>query len=134
MGGGGFTVSGNGFTGGSRKGGFTGGGVSRKGGFTGGFTKRGVHVKPVNPPGYGPECCTVSNAGQKKIILNNKEMRMLRWNHGISLKDHVRSDEIRNRAKIKRIVAHVTKRILDWCGHIRRIYPEDHHKNGGRQG
>ena len=27
---------------------------SRKGGFTGGFTKRGVHVNPVNPPGYGP--------------------------------------------------------------------------------
>ena len=29
-------------------------GGSRKGGFTGGSTKRGVHVNPVNPPGYGP--------------------------------------------------------------------------------
>ena len=38
-----------GVTGGSRK------GDSRKGGFTGGFTKRGVHVNHVNPPGYGPE-------------------------------------------------------------------------------
>ena len=51
------TFGNGGFTGGSRKGGsqgvherggFTGG--SRKGGFTGGFTKRGVHVNPVNPP------------------------------------------------------------------------------------
>ena len=33
--------------------GFIGGG-SRKGGFTGGFTKRGVHMNPVIPPGYGP--------------------------------------------------------------------------------
>ena len=36
---------------------FSGKGGSRKGGFTWGFTKRGVHVNPVNPPGYGPVVC-----------------------------------------------------------------------------
>ena len=45
---GGHTFGKMGFTGGSRKGRSQGG--SRKEGFTGGFTKRGVHVNPVNPP------------------------------------------------------------------------------------
>ena len=47
-GGGGFKVSGKGFTGGFTKRGVH-GGVHR------GFTKRGVHVNPVNPPDYGPD-------------------------------------------------------------------------------
>ena len=36
-------------------------------------------------------------------------MTMLRWIEGISWKDHIRSEESRKKAKVKPIVAHVTK-------------------------
>ena len=47
-------------------------------------------------------------------------MKMPRWIHGIRLKDHIKSVEIRKRAKVKPIVAHVINRRLSWYGHIRR--------------
>ena len=54
------------------------------------------------------------------------EMRMLRWIHGISLKDNVRIEHIRKRAKANPnvIVADATRRRCSWCGHIRRGDPE----------
>ena len=50
---------------------------------------------------------------------------MLCWTHQIGLKDHIRSKEIRKRAKVKPIVSHVTKQLLSWYGHIRRREPGD---------
>ena len=50
---------------------------------------------------------------------------MLRWIQGISLKDHVRSEEIRKRRNVMPIVDQVTKRRLSWYGHIKRRTPED---------
>ena len=54
-------------------------------------------------------------------------MRVLRWFHGISVKDHARSEEVQQRTKVKPTVAHVTKRRLSLFlnyGYIRRRYPE----------
>ena len=46
-------------------------------------------------------------------MLNKTDMRMLCWIHGISLKYHIRSEKIRNGAKVKPIVAHVTSVDMD---------------------
>ena len=62
---------------------------------------------------------------KEEHLLNKTEMRMLRWIQGISLKDHVRSEEIRKRANVMPIVDQVTKRRLSWYGHIKRRKPED---------
>ena len=56
---------------------------------------------------------------KEEHMLHETETRMLRWIRGIGLKYHVRSEEIRNIARIKVIVAHVIKRRLSWYGHIR---------------
>ena len=37
---------------------------------------------------------------KEEHLLNKTEMRMLRWIQGISLKDHVRSEEIRKRLNV----------------------------------
>ena len=58
-------------------------------------------------------------------LLNKTERRMLRWIHGISLKDHVWCEEIRKRLNVMPIVDQVTIRRLSWYGHIKRRKPED---------
>ena len=72
---------------------------------------------------YGAECWAMRK--KEEHLLNKTEMRMLRWIQGISLKDHVRSEEIRNRLNVMAIVDQVTKRRLSWYGHIKRRKPED---------
>ena len=59
----------------------------------------------------------LGNQKKEDHLLNKTEMRMLRWIQGISLKDHVRSEEIRNRLNVMLIVDQVTKRRLSWYGH-----------------
>ena len=73
---------------------------------------------------YGAECCWAMRK-KEEHLLNKTEMRMLRWIQGISLKDHVRSEEIRKRLNVMPIVDQVTKRRLSWYGHIKRRKPED---------
>ena len=72
---------------------------------------------------YGAECWAMRK--KEEHLLNKTEMRMLRWIQGISLKDHVRSEEIRKRLNVMPIVDQVTKRRLSWYGHIKRRKPED---------
>ena len=67
---------------------------------------------------YCAECWAMRK--KEEHLLNTTEMRILRWIQGISLKDHVRSEEIR-----KPIVEQVTKRRLSWYGQIKRRQPED---------
>ena len=73
---------------------------------------------------YGAECCWAMRK-KEEHLLNKTEMRMLHWIQGISLKDHVRSEEIRKRLNVMPIVDQVTKRRLSWYGHIKRRKPED---------
>ena len=72
---------------------------------------------------YGAECWTMIK--KEEHILNKADMKMPRWIHGIRLLDHRKSVEIRKRAKVKPIVAHVINRRLSWYGHIRRRDTED---------
>ena len=65
---------------------------------------------------YGAECWAMRK--KEEHLLNKTEMRMLHWIQGISLKDHVRSEEIRNRLNVMPIVDQVTKRRLSWYGHV----------------
>ena len=71
---------------------------------------------------YAAECWAMRK--KEEHLLNKTEMRMLRWIQGISLKDHVRSEEIRTRLNVMPIVDQVTKRRLSWYGHIKRRKPE----------
>ena len=64
---------------------------------------------------YGAECWAMRK--KEEYLLNKTEMRMLRWIQGISLKDHIRSEEIRKRLNVMPIVDQVTKRRLSWYGH-----------------
>ena len=53
------------------------------------------------------------------MLLNKTEMGMLRWIQGIGLYDHIRSEEMRKRAKVKPIVARVRNGDsvgIDKCG------------------
>ena len=47
---------------------------------------------------YGAGCWAMRK--KEEHLLNKTEMRMLRWIQGISLKDHVRSEEIRKRLNV----------------------------------
>ena len=54
---------------------------------------------------YGAQCWAMIK--KEEHLLNKTEMRMLRWIQGISLKDHVRSEEIRKRLNVMPIVDHL---------------------------
>ena len=56
---------------------------------------------------YGAECWSMRKKEQH--ILNSTDMRTFLLFHGNSLKDHKRIEEIQKRARVKPIVAHVTK-------------------------
>ena len=51
-------------------------GVHEKGGSQGGFTKREVHVNPMNPPGYGPGDGCKENQGKitSEILPSRKKL------------------------------------------------------------
>ena len=63
---------------------------------------------------YGAECWSMRK--KKEHLLNKTEMRILRLIQGISLKDHVRSEEIQKRLNVMPIVDQVTKRRLSSYG------------------
>ena len=57
---------------------------------------------------------------KEEYLLNKTDTRELHWIQGSSLKNHIRIEEIGKRANVKPIVAHVAKRRLSLCGHIKR--------------
>ena len=67
---------------------------------------------------YGAECWTTKQ--KDDMLMNNTEMRMLRWIQGVSLRDHNRNEEIREAATVQPIVTHLMQKRLRWCGHLRR--------------
>ena len=46
-------------------------------------------------------------------------MRMLRWVHGDSLREHNRNEEIRDAATVQPIATHLMQKRLRWYGHVR---------------
>ena len=44
----------------------------------------------------------------------------LRWIQGISLRDHIRNEEIRKEATVEPITTHLMQTRLRWYGHVRR--------------
>ena len=52
--------------------------------------------------------------------MNATEMRMLRWIQGVSLRDHIRNEDIRKVATVQPITTHLMQKRLRWYGHVRR--------------
>ena len=67
---------------------------------------------------YGAECWTVGK--KEEGLMRRTEMRMLRWILGISLRDKIRSEDIRKRSGVTDIVDKMQESRLRWYGHISR--------------
>jgi hypothetical protein len=67
---------------------------------------------------YGSECWTLKMKEERKLFVT--EMRMLIWMSCISLKDHIKNEEIRSRVKITSIVDKMMGSRLRWFGHVER--------------
>ena len=52
--------------------------------------------------------------------MTKTKMRMLRWIQGVSLRDHIRNEEIRGAATVQPITTHLMQKRLRWYGHVRR--------------
>ena len=46
---------------------------------------------------------------------------MWRWIHGVSLIDHIRTEDIREAATVQPTTTHLMQKRLRWYGHVRRI-------------
>ena len=54
------------------------------------------------------------------MLMNKTEIRMLWWIQGVSLRDHIRNEEIREAATVQPIATHLMQKRLRWYGHVRR--------------
>ena len=52
--------------------------------------------------------------------MNQTEMRMLRWIQSVSLREHIRNEEIREAATVQPITTHMMQKRLRWYGHVSR--------------
>ncbi|XP_039297784.1 uncharacterized protein LOC120354523 [Nilaparvata lugens] len=57
--------------------------------------------------------------------LHTKEMRMLRWSGGVTLKDKIRNEHVRGSFKVAPIAEKLKESRLRWYGHVMRG-PDDH--------
>ena len=55
-----------------------------------------------------------------EMLMNKTEMRMLRWIQSVSLRDHIRNEEIREPATVQLITTHLMQKRRRWYGHVRR--------------
>ena len=51
--------------------------------------------------------------------MRETDMRMLRWVQGLSIKEHKHNWEIREAAIVMSMDTHLTRRRLQWYGHVR---------------
>ncbi len=56
------------------------------------------------------------------MLMNNTEMRMLRWIQGVSLREHRRNEEIREAATVQPITTHLMQKRIRWYRHVRHNY------------
>ena len=68
---------------------------------------------------HGAECWTMKK--KDEMLMNQTEMRMLRWIQGVSLREHKRNEEIREAATVQPIATHLMQKQLRWYGHVRHI-------------
>ena len=68
---------------------------------------------------YGAECWTVRK--KEEQILEKTEMRMLRRIKGVTLRDKVKSVDIRKKLGVNSIQEKVREMRLRWCGHMQRM-------------
>ena len=80
---------------------------------------------------YGAEMWAIRK--EEERLLERTEMRMLRWILGISLREHLNNDEIRNRAGVVSIIKKVEESRLRWFGHIMRMDDEEIVKKAVKQ-
>ena len=66
--------------------------------------------------------CWKMNMKDDEMLMNENEMRMLRWIQGLSLREHNRNEEIREAATVQPIATHLMQKRLRRYGHVRRIY------------
>ena len=67
---------------------------------------------------YGSETWAMTN--EEQLCLERTERRMLRWMCGLSLKDRVSSEEIRERMGVDSVLDVVRRGRLRWLGHVLR--------------
>ena len=67
---------------------------------------------------YGSETWAMN--GYIKNLFESTEMRMLRWMMGVSLKDKMRSEDIRRHASVEDIHKVMRRNRLRWYGHVQR--------------
>ena len=59
---------------------------------------------------YGAESWTMKK--KDKRLMHNNEMRLLRWIQGVSLKDHIRNEEIGKAATVQPKTTHLMQQRL----------------------
>ena len=72
---------------------------------------------------YGAECCKLRK--KEEYILEKTEMRMLRRIKGVTLRDRVKSVDIRKELGVSSIQEKVREMRLRWYGHMQRMEEND---------
>ena len=68
---------------------------------------------------YGAELWTLRK--KEEGLLEKTEMRMLRRIQGVTLRDHMRSEDIRRALHVEKITSRVRTARLRWFGHVKRM-------------
>ena len=56
-----------------------------------------------------------------EMPMNKTDMIMLRCIEGVSLRNHIRNEEIREAATVQPITTHLMQTLLRWYGHVKVI-------------
>ena len=73
---------------------------------------------------YGAETWPLKKTEER--LLCRKEMRMLRWAQGVSLKEHKKNEEVWQQAGVECIEEKLRDARLRWIGHVERRELEHH--------
>ena len=68
---------------------------------------------------YGSETWTLTTKLKRKIQAT--EMRVLRLIYGVTRRDRIRNDNIRQALKVESVLAIIERNQLRWCGHVQRM-------------